>query len=280
MFQLSEKNHEEFHTLGYTIFRGVVPPSLIGDLRRECEKGAALARADGNPNAQRFQPISRYAVNQQPFQDYTDLPEIRDALAQLLSPHHQPAGLDLLGVLVEPSGSPYCMPWHRDWRDNIEGVDMDSWHARYQDMDFFNQVNCALYEDSCTWVVPGSHSRLDTDEEVARFPTRPFKAPSLVGVTDEECERICLEYCESMPNAQRLLLDAGDYCLYRSTMWHLGNYIPYRKRATLHDAPMTPAFDQWRLAQFKTAAANKAAGATWQNPNEHRLSASKALATS
>jgi hypothetical protein len=34
------------------------------------------------------------------------------------------------------------------------------------DPECFNQINCALYDDHCLWVVPGSHSRGDTAAEV------------------------------------------------------------------------------------------------------------------
>ncbi len=43
----------------------------------------------------------------------------------------------------------------------------------------------------------------------------------------------------------RLVLDAGDYALYRNVMWHLGNYVPYRIRATLHGMIPTPAYWEW-----------------------------------
>jgi hypothetical protein len=49
-----------------------------------------------------------------------------------------------------------------------------------------------------------------------------------------------------MPGAVCLHLDAGDFALYRNTLWHLGNYVPYGKRATLHDAADTPEFLEWR----------------------------------
>lgn len=52
----------------------------------------------------------------------------------------------------------------------------------------------------------------------------------------EEREHVCLEYCRSMPGAVPLHLEAGDFALYQSTLWHIGNYVSYSKRATLHDS--------------------------------------------
>lgn len=272
MFQFSERHIEEYQRLGYTVFRGIVPPTLIADLRRQCDLAVQIVRERDGAQTQRFQPVSAFAIDHAPFEEFQNLPPIRDAVARVLTPQHEASGgLDLLGVLIEPAKHAWCTAWHRDWRDNVQGLDLKAWQARSQDIDLFNQVNCALYEDSCTWVVPGSHLRGDSDAEIARFPTRPIAEPNLSGLSGAERERVCLDYCQSLPGAQRLLLDAGDYCLYRNTLWHLGNYIPYRKRATLHDAPMTSAFRDWFTVMPKLAAERVASGASWENPNQHRV---------
>jgi hypothetical protein len=72
--------------------------------------------------------------------------------------------MDWLGVLIEPTGFPYCTDWHRDAREILNDEEWEWWGKQ---KDFGNQVNCALYEDSCTWFVPGSHLRDDTDGERA-----------------------------------------------------------------------------------------------------------------
>lgn len=273
MFQFSDRHIEEYETLGYTVFRGIVPPKLIDELRRECDEAAAIAREKGGPNTQRFQPICAFAIDQKPFEEFQNLAEIRDAVSRIIAPPWEVANLNVMGVLLEPAQDAWCTQWHRDWRDNIPGLDIADWETQYEKRELFNQVNCALYEDSCTWVVPGSHLRRDTREEIARFPSRPIEGPQLEGLSSAEREIACLQYCESLPNAQRLLLDAGDYCLYRNSLWHLGNYIPYRKRATLHDGIMTPAFYAWRDAASTRVTQRKAQGIEWENPNLSRLAA-------
>lgn len=271
MFQFSEQHVEEFHAQGFTVFRGIVPPKLIDELRIECDKAAAVVRERDGANAQRFQPVAAFPVNQKPFEEFQNLPQIHDAISRIFDFPFEMSGLDLLGVLLEPANDPYCTQWHRDWRDNIQAIDLDAWQAQYQNPQLFNQVNCALYEDSCTWVVPGSHLREDTDAEVARFPTRPIPGPALDCLSPAERESVCLHYCQSLPGAQRLLLDAGDYCLYRNTLWHLGNYIPYRKRATLHDGVFTHAFREWFATAPKIASERRTQGITWENPNLARV---------
>ena len=69
-------------------------------------------------------------------------------------------------------------------------------------------------------MVPGSHLRGDTPEEIARFPTRPVPAPSLDDCgSDEERYAKCIEYARSMPGAFQVVLQPGDFCIYRNTLW-------------------------------------------------------------
>jgi ectoine hydroxylase-related dioxygenase (phytanoyl-CoA dioxygenase family) len=245
-FQFSDQHIEEYHTQGYTVFREILPPGLLTDLRRVTDRAREIAREKHGPQAQRLQPVFNYDLDPKPFEAFGELPELRDAITRLLSPRHTTATRYMLGVLLEPAEKPWCTYWHRDWRDNATGLDVAAWEAVFRDLNLFNQVNCALYADSSTWVVPGSHLRPDLARERERFPTRPVPGPQLEGLSNEERERACLEYCQSMPGAVCLHLNAGDFALYRNTLWHLGSYVPYTRRATLHDVVDTPEFIEWR----------------------------------
>lgn len=244
-FSFTDRLIDEYHTQGFTVFRAILPPSLIDDLRRVCDRARDLAREKHGPQAQRLQPVAAHDLDQRPFRDFRELAVLRDAMARLLSPEHDYGTDEILGVLLEPAEKSWCTAWHRDWRDNAPGLDLGAWEAVYRDIRYFNQLNGAIYEDACTWVVPGSHLRPDLPREVARFPTRPIPVPDLEGRSDAERERICLEYCESMPGAVRLHLNTGDLAVYRNTLWHLGAYVPYARRATLHDAIVTPEYAAW-----------------------------------
>jgi hypothetical protein len=244
-FQFSDQHIEQYHTQGCAVFQAIVPPSLIGDLRRVTDRAREIAREKHGPQAQRLQPVAAYDLDQRPFADFRELPALREAMAALLSPRHTYGNPKILGVLIEPAERPWCTAWHRDWRDNAAKMDRAEWDAAFLHLDMFNQINGALYEDDSTWIVPGSHLRDDLPRERARFPELPPRGPDLEGCTNEERERLCLEYCESMPGAARLRLNAGDVAVYRNTLWHLGSYVPYRKRATLHDAVETPAYRAW-----------------------------------
>jgi hypothetical protein len=246
-FTFSEEHIQQFYTQGFTVFRSIVPPALIADLRRACDQGAAIKRKS-DPQAQRFQPVGKFEIDQQPFRSFCDLQPLRDAYAKVLSPRHTPGDPHFtLGVLLEPANRPYCINWHRDWiHHHPKAAQMPV--AQMCDWNLFNQINCALYEDSSTWIVPGSHLRHDLPSEVAAFGSVPTSAPNFENTTPEEAEARALDYCRRMPGAVQMQLNAGDLALYRNVMWHIGNYAPYRKRATLHDCVTTPEYTAYHKA--------------------------------
>lgn len=267
-FAFSDQHIEAYRTRGYVVFRRILPPSLLDDLRRVCDRARSLARQERGPQAQRLQPVGRDDLDQRPFIDYAQLAPLNDAIAALLGAGFCHGQRHVMGVLFEPAEAPWCTAWHRDWRDNVAGLDLASWDAVFADDRYFNQVNCALYAESCTWVVPGSHLRRDLPREAARFPTRPIAGPDLDGLDAAARERRCLEYVRSMPGAEQLHLEAGDFCLYRNTLWHIGNYVPYRRRATLHDAVDTDLFAAWRTKTLEQARTRREAGDDgMENPN-------------
>lgn len=277
-FTFSQEHIDCYQRNGYAIFRHILPTSLISDLRKTAEQARAVAHEVTGPQAQRLQPLSKHAdkLNMQPLYDYRDLPPLVDAIAKLLGPAHRHGGAGgepaNFAILFEPAEKSYCTHWHRDWRDNIPGCPIEDWREQRENPLMFNQINCALYEDSCTWVVPGSHNRDDLLVEAQRFPTRPITWADIDKITDDaERERRSLEYCRSMPGAFRAYLDAGDFMIYRNTLWHIGNYVPYKRRATIHDTADTPEFFAWREWASKTAAENREAGRKHINPNEALL---------
>lgn len=125
MFQFSDQHIEDYQTLGYTVFRGIVPPKLIDELREQCALGAIAARERGGANTQRFQPVSAFPVDLRPFEEFQNLPEIKEAVSRIVQGEFEFSGVDTLGVLLEPAEKPWCMHWHRDWRDNF----VCAWHG-------------------------------------------------------------------------------------------------------------------------------------------------------
>jgi ectoine hydroxylase-related dioxygenase (phytanoyl-CoA dioxygenase family) len=245
-FRISERHYAEFHSQGFTVFRGILPTSLIADMRRACEPGAAQARGKQGANAQRFQPVSAYDVDQRPFEDFRELPPLLDAIRAILTPRHLISQRSFMGVLVEPTASPYALDWHRDYlRPWLSAELRADVMAKLADLDYFNQSNCALYEDSSLWLVPGSQHRAGHPHELRVAEDGLRLGDRIKGRTHEEIERICLEYVGGMPGAVQVHLGVGDFALYRQNLWHTGNYVTYRRRATMHNHVDTPEFVAW-----------------------------------
>lgn len=236
------------------------------------EKAREICHQQRGPQAQRLQPIQKYGLDLKAYTEYAELPDLVEAVETLIAADAVYAYTDrrtkesYAGILFEPAERPYCTTWHRDWRDNRAGLSIKAWEANLLNIRMYNQVNTPLYDDHCTWVVPGSHLRRDLAAEIRRFPDRPIQAPNTSGMANEEAEAACLEYCESMPGGMQVNLHAGDFMLYRNSLWHIGNYAPYRKRATIHDVVWTPEFLHW----WKNTPNREDGRPEMQNPNVDR----------
>ncbi len=240
-FQFCDSMIHDYRTQGYVVFRQILPPSLVKDLRRATKKAHAYAREQHGPQSQRLQPIANYDIDFRPFQDYADLPALADAISKVLTPRHKMGHFNRTGLLLEPAEQPWCTKWHRDIRETSNVPDVEEFRHLAHDPLWFNQINCPLYEDNCTWYVPGSYLRDDLPDEVAAAEASlPPENASY-----EERERKCLEYAQGMPRAVRLSMDAGDFALYHPNGWHIGNYLPDRKRVTIHDIAPTPELLDW-----------------------------------
>lgn len=228
-FRYTDQHREEYATTGLTVLRGLIPSSLLADLRRETDTARQIARDEHGPQTQRLQPVYAYAqLNHQVFRDFLNLPGLRDAVHGILGPDRHQS--NIMGVLFEPAQAAWTTGWHRDLPNRTaEGVSMD----QLRDLRLYNQFNAALYDDHSFWVVPGSHNRDDTAEERAAFATKPPEREASMDPTEREMA--CLTHVRNMPGATQLVLCAGDVGFYRACAWHLGTYVPYVKRATLHD---------------------------------------------
>lgn len=247
-FRYEEWHREEYFGRGLTVLRGLIPPALLGDLRREAEKARAIAHRESGPQAQRLQPVYRYPeLDPRPFRDFLALPELRRTVEGILGPDHQES--NIMGILFEPAESAWATPWHRDWGYNVPDIDVDAFFdATLHRPTMFNQLNGALYDDHSLWVVPASHNRRDTDAERAAFGETfpPLPPPTTPEMSAEERELACSAYTRAMPGGEPVLLSAGDVAFYRASAWHIGSYVPYVRRATLHDGFYGPDDREWQ----------------------------------
>jgi hypothetical protein len=257
-FAFNDGHITDYHHDGYTIFRGVLPGSLVMDLRAAGDELLEISkRTRGETNA-RSATLDKVegelsAGAMKAFKDYGQHPALVDAVQRVLSPGHRIDGLKYTACFFTYPVRPICQDWHRDVDENYAGVDAGEFRALKQDPTFFAQINCALYTDTCLWYVPGSAGRPNTAGELAAAGT-PYNGVPGRGrlidndLDDKSCavqERLCLDYCAGMPGGVNVVLEAGDFCLYRPIGWHTGNYAPYRRRLTLHHTAATPAWEAW-----------------------------------
>ena len=245
-YKYTEQNRDEYFSQGFTIMRGLIPPSLLTDLRHETDKARDIARAKNGPQTQRLQPVYAYdELNHQAFRDFLNLPEMQATVLGILGADHGQS--DIMGVLLEPASNAWATNWHRDWVHHDSRVDPIQFEKVMMNPLMFNQFNAPLWDDHSLWVVPGSHNRVDTPEEVSAYGSIPVPPPALAdSMSLEERELVCSEYVRKMPGGISTALLAGDCAFYRSCQWHIGTYVPYTKRATLHDGFYGPEDLAWQ----------------------------------
>ncbi len=255
--EVTETDRLKYREEGYHIFPQVLPHTLLTDLRREAAKLQEIAYRERGPQAQRIsKPINAYAeeIDLSPFRRVNEIDGLNEAIKALLTDDHYLKSTEEATVLFGPNDRPWSTEWHRDWRDHIEDkyfyehIGNEKWEEIATDFNMWNQVNCPLYEDTSTWYVPGSFRRVHNTEEEMRVYSSTNQEElrdESNEKSDEEVELFCLRYCQTMPGAVQLVLNPGDFCIYRNVGWHLGNYVTYRKRMTLHTHCHTEAFAEF-----------------------------------
>lgn len=257
---VTEEDRQKYRQEGYHIIPKVIPASLLKDLRREAAKAQEIARRIDGPQSQRLSVLRNYQaeLDMKVFQDFDEIEGLQQAIQELLTPEHflQPTAEATL--LFGPRDRPWSTEWHRDFRDHIEAEPWEkhlakNWEQIARDFRYWNQVNCPLYEDNSTWYVPGSFRRTHNtteENELYASTTQEILRDETNEQTDEALELFCLNYCQAMPGAVQLVLNPGDFCIYRNVGWHIGNYVPYRKRMTIHTQCDTAAFVEFRNQYF------------------------------
>ncbi len=240
-FSFSEQHAVEYFGRGYTIFRQILPSSLVRDLRAVCEQAEPFVKWDeGAPKLTAVGKLSD-KIDLAPFRAYKDLPALNDAFQKLLSPQHAPAAIEeILEVFYQPKDEARSLKWHRDIKEDGVGLDPAQFRKLNASGKWFVKVNAALYPDPSLFYVPSSLKRgnLPIEEEVAeRFPLRAN--------SKEQWEEVVSGYVGSMPGAEQVFLGVGDVAVYQPNAFHLGAYWPSVRRATLQDTVWTAEIRTW-----------------------------------
>jgi len=257
---ITEEDRQKYREEGYHIIPQIIPASLLKDLRCESAKAQEIARRLDGPQAQRLSVLQDYSdeLNMKVFQDFDEIEGLVQAIQDLLTTDHFLQPTAEATILFGPKDRPWSTECHRDFRDHIEEEPWNEhlandWEKIANNFNYWNQVNCPLYEDNSTWYVPRSFQRTHNtieENELYAFSTQELLLDEANEQTDEALELYCLNYCQAMPDAVQLVLNPGDFCIYRNVAWHIGNYVPYRKRMTIHTQCDTADFIEFRKQYF------------------------------
>ncbi|KAJ6545413.1 hypothetical protein B0H19DRAFT_1221688 [Mycena capillaripes] len=145
------------------------------------------------------------------------LDAIINAVQTLMGCEEEQLQMELFNLLINPVSHNFALRWHRD---DISGDATEEEERRALDAWKPHGV-CppALYEDSCLFIVLGSH----------KVPRTPEQRQHSEG---QECQ-VPADPLD-MPGAIRVSLKPGDSVLYNSNILHCATYDAQAPQATLH----------------------------------------------
>jgi hypothetical protein len=73
------------------------------------------------------------------------------------------SAIELFNLLVNPSHTAFALPWHRD--DVRLSASTEEEQASLAKRQWGIQWNTALLDDNCLFVVPGTHSKILSEEQ-------------------------------------------------------------------------------------------------------------------
>ena len=246
-------NRDQFMEDGYVILRDVIPPDKLEETRATyealLEKQKVVWVRDRKPDDP---PGGRWETAPQPRVVLWTSPDLIDETtagavdvwlhestlgvsSQLLClPEASVAGMYMMANPVRDHGP---AKWHRD----IHPADMAPLGALQAEMidngPRYVQWNIPLYDDNVLWVVPGSHRRLNTDQEDRQLLADP---------------RVPLD------NGLQVELNAGDGVAYTNYLIHWGSNYTAKLRRTIHGGhSIFPYFDDISFTEYLSASARE-----------------------
>ena len=225
---MSSSNRAQLMRDGYLVKRDVIPEDQLASLRVTFETLLDRQRAvwrrergpDDPPGGIWDSAMQPRLSNTETFID-ADTAEaveiwasepIRGLAAELLDDAH--AGISAMQMMCNPTFDYGPAPWHRDIHPIDMGPMQSMQDSLVEDGPNYMQWNIPLYDDSVFWIVPGSHTRINTEAE----------------------NRSLLENARvPIPGGEQVELRAGDVLVYVNYLIHWGSrYMSEPKRRTLH----------------------------------------------
>ena len=253
-----EIDRAKFLEEGYLVLRNVIPPDLLGPVRRAYEKMLDRQRGiwsrDRAPDAP---PGGVWETAPQPrviLHQMGDQVDAETALAieiwnhenlQGVSSHllgEEDAGVTEMMMMCNPRREHGPARWHRDFSPSYCAPLAGYIGDILENGPRYVQWNIPLYDDSVLWVVPGSHVRFATEAENAE---------------------LCADDAAPLSTGLQTHLNAGDGVVYILPILHWGSSYSTLLRRTVHggfsaftnhpdqrfldqvSAPVREAFARW-----------------------------------
>jgi hypothetical protein len=204
-----------------------------------------IRQHSGNANVQRLQPLQRCPAVADPawikaFYGNARLSRVVDEIFEdvIVPTPNMSRDFQVTGLLIGPREHWWSTGLHRDYRDLMENIDVETWLSHTDDLRMFNQINIPLHPDPSLWVIPGSHDRADTKDEATVVRARDrYRECQDRSMDARKTRAYRSELIDAMQACGGVNVQAvpGDLILYRSNILHCGIYEPAAVRMTLHD---------------------------------------------
>ena len=179
-------NRDQFLAEGYVILRHCIPPEMLDAVRTACEKMVDRQRAIWAPQRTLDAPAGGvWETAAQPrlhLQTMGNQVDAETALAVEIWLHENLQGVssELLGLedaavtetmmMCNPVRDHGPAKWHRDFYPPYCAPLQSYADDILENGPRYVQWNIPLYDDNVLWVVPQSHIRRNTEEEIAKSP--------------------------------------------------------------------------------------------------------------
>jgi hypothetical protein len=212
---------EFFRVYGYFVLPAFLNPTELSELRRACDIALDRARAESSENGHTTPKIGLFTEPSY----FSHLPSALDLLTKFVGSGRICALLDGLAHDGE-DGTPHLKntdyyheqtkrDWDGDWhRDSQFGQPDPELERRRILTTTSVHVRVALEVDDRLEIVPGSHGRWDTAEEL-------------------QIRKGSKRSSSAMPGATRIALEAGDACVFHAWSIHRATYQRTPLRRTL-----------------------------------------------
>ncbi|KIP04423.1 hypothetical protein PHLGIDRAFT_120730 [Phlebiopsis gigantea 11061_1 CR5-6] len=223
---------ETYDKQGYVIIPGLIPDDTLPELTAAAERAVERTRLgswqhrrtlgrqfppfdESDPDSWGVQHIMHPDLGEPAFVKWYTSDMFVKAVLGLLCCKEDELQMELFNMLINPTSHDFALRWHRDDVKETAGEEeerdaLSKWH-------FGIQWNAALFDDSCLYLVPGSHA-------LPRTPEQRSQSSTMDPPTDPM----------DMPGAIQVTIKRGETAFYNSNILHCAAYSSRSERATLH----------------------------------------------